>query len=228
MAANAALLMLDVASEVKMPEAATAKVGGLAIAVAADADASATARLAIVHRFLRLPAGAVPVLDSSGEAAAQGGPVLDPEGRLIGMSAVGPGQEPIVIPATSLVRVLGEPPSSVVEAPARSMAGSSPPSSVRRRGWLGVALQPITVPDQLIARAGQTSGRMVVSITTGGPADRAGLCVGDVLLALNGTSTTGPNSLRAFLAEEKIGSTVEVRVLREGNVYTTQLVIGSQ
>ena len=97
-----------------------------------------------------------------------------------------------------------------------------------RRGWLGVALQPINIPDQLIARAGQTSGRMVVSITPGGPADQAGLRVNDVLLALNETSTTGPNALRAFLAADRIGSKVEARVMREGNVLVTQLIVGAQ
>jgi serine protease Do/serine protease DegQ len=93
---------------------------------------------------------------------------------------------------------------------------------------LGVALQPITVPDALVARAGQASGRMVVSITKGGPAEMAGLRVGDVLLALNGTSASGPHALRAFLGSERIGSTVEVKSLRDGTVMTTRLTIAVQ
>jgi S1-C subfamily serine protease len=97
-----------------------------------------------------------------------------------------------------------------------------------RRGWLGVALQPITVPDQLAARAGQASGRMVVSITKGGPAEMAGVRIGDVLLALDGVSTSGPQALRAFLGGDRVGSTVEVKLLRDGNLVTTQLTIAIQ
>ena len=96
------------------------------------------------------------------------------------------------------------------------------------RAWLGVALQPITVPEPLVARAGQSSGRLVVSISTGGPAERAGLRVGDVVLALNGQGTSGPHALRAFLDGTRIGSQVEVRVLRETTVFTASLTIAGQ
>ena len=96
------------------------------------------------------------------------------------------------------------------------------------RGWLGVSLQPITVPDGLVSRAGQHTARQVVGITRGGPADRAGLRSGDVLLALDGTSTTGPNTLRAYLAPERIGNQVEVRLMRDGVIHTATLIIAAQ
>ena len=96
------------------------------------------------------------------------------------------------------------------------------------KAWLGVALQPITVPEPLMARAGQSSGRLVVSISTGGPAERAGLRVGDVVLALNGQGTSGPHALRAFLDGSRIGHQVEVRVLRETTVFTASLTIAEQ
>ena len=97
-----------------------------------------------------------------------------------------------------------------------------------RRGWLGVALQPITVPDQLVQKAGQTSGRMVVSVSAAGPADRAGLRVGDVLLALDGYSTSGSHALRAFLGADRIGRQVEVRLLRDGSILSTFLTVAAQ
>ena len=98
----------------------------------------------------------------------------------------------------------------------------------QQRGWLGVSLQPITVPDNLAHRAGQRTARQVVSITRGGPADRAGLRSGDVLLALDGSSTSGNNALRAFLAPERIGAEVEVRLMRDGLIHTTILTIAAQ
>jgi S1-C subfamily serine protease len=56
----------------------------------------------------------------------------------------------------------------------------------------------------------------------------AGMRVGDVLLALNGTSTSGPQALRAFLGSDRIGTTVEVKLLRDGNVVTTNLTVAVQ
>jgi serine protease Do len=110
-------------------------------------------------------------------------------------------------------------------APPRATQSAPLPTT---RGWLGLALQPITVPDVLVAQTGQTSARMVVSITRGGPAEKAGLQVGDVLLALNGTGATGAHALRAFLASERIGSSIEVKLLRDGAMLTTHLTVAAQ
>ena len=95
------------------------------------------------------------------------------------------------------------------------------------RGWLGVALQPITVPEPLRAIAGQTSGRMVVSVTPGGPAEHAGLRLGDVLLAIDGQSVSGQQGLRAFVGADRIGSAIDIRLMREGAVRSTTLTIAA-
>jgi S1-C subfamily serine protease len=219
-AANLAVLRLDMPVEVTVLSACAPPVGSIAIVLAAGADASPAVRLTVVQRFLRTLHGMAPVLDLPAGTIEQGGPVLDPIGRLIGLAALGPGNEAMAIPAAAFTRV------AQVAAAAPVMV--APTVSNGRRGWLGVALQPITVPDALVGRAGQNSGRMVVSLTAGGPADKAGLRVGDVVLALNGTSTTGPNALRAFLAGDRIGSTIEVKLLRDGGVSTTQLVVAEQ
>jgi S1-C subfamily serine protease len=69
---------------------------------------------------------------------------------------------------------------------------------------------------------------MVVNLTPGGPADRAGLRVGDVLLSVNGSMVGGEHGLRNHLAEERIGSEIEVKVLRDGNLVTAHLVVAAQ
>jgi S1-C subfamily serine protease len=222
---NLAVLRLDSPFPVANPDVATVTVGSLALVVAADPEASPTVRLTIVHHFLRIAGGAAPVLDLPGHGMEPGSLVLDAEGRLIGLAALGPGGEAMVIPAATIGQITTPIPHLAASAASPALP-PTPPSS--RRGWLGVALQPITVPDAIVARAGQSSGRMVVGITRGGPAEQAGLHVGDVLLALNGTSASGPHALRAFLDSERIGSTVEVRLLREGNVTTTNLTVAAQ
>ncbi len=226
-AANLAVLRLEPPVAVTFPDPAVAAVGSVVVVLGADLDASPTVRLTVVHRFLRTADGPAPVLDLPGDAIEQGGPVLDAAGRLIGIAALGHNNEAMVIPAAAFGRVI----APGARVPAQALAPQPPPPSLAqggRRGWLGVALQPITVPDQLIGKAGQTSGRMVVNVTTGGPADMAGLRTGDVLLALDNTSTTGPHALRAFLGADRIGSKVEVKLLRDGKVLTTHLVVAMQ
>jgi serine protease DegQ len=220
---NLAVLRLDAPFPVADPGVSTIQVGNLALVVAAEADATPTVRLAVVHRFLRTAEGPVPVLDLPGQGLDPGSLVLDAEGCLVGLAALGPNGEVVVIPGAMIGR-LTMPTLSLGTVPSAPI----PVAAAGRRGWLGVALQPITVPDAIVARAGQSSGRMVVSVTKGGPAEAAGLRVGDVLLALNGTSASGPHALRAFLGSERIGSTVEVRLLREGNVTTTHLTVSAQ
>jgi len=220
---NLAVLRLETPWPAVAPQVATSPVGGMVLVLGADADASPTVRLTVIHRFTRTADGLAPVLDLPGDSVDPGSLVLDPTGRLIGLAAPGPNREAMAIPAAMIGRMLTP---SHASAAALAVPGMASPSN--RRGWLGVALQPITVPDQLVARAGQASGRMVVSITKGGPAEMAGMRIGDVLLALDGTSTSGPQALRAFLGGDRVGSTVAVKLLRDGNIVTTQLTIAVQ
>jgi S1-C subfamily serine protease len=224
---NLAALRLDSPWPAVNPEIATPPVGGLVIVLGADADASPTVRLTVIHRFIRSADGWSPILDLPGESVDQGSLVLDPRGRLVGLMTLGPNGEAMAVPSNLIARMLM--PNQTLSTPL-STPQLEPGSALssNRRGWLGVALQPITVPSQLVARAGQTSGRMVVSITKGGPAEMAGMKVGDVLLALDGTSASGPQALRAFLGRDRVGTTVEVKLLREGTVVTVQLTVAVQ
>jgi hypothetical protein len=220
---NVAALHLEAPVPVDPLTYGTATLGGLVVLLAADADAFPTVRLSVVHRIVRTAEGPAAVLDLTTDQIAQGGPVLDPDGRLIGLTDIGPNGEAFVVSSAAISRaLLPAQPSHTRVAPAADAAVPS------RRGWLGVALQPIRVPDSLLTRAGQKSGRMVVRLTAGGPAERGGLRVGDVLLALNGTSASAPHSLRSFLGPDRIGSMVEVKLLREGTFLTTQLMVAKQ
>ena len=225
---NLAVLQLEAPVQVSLPENGTPALGSMAVLLGADIDASPTVRLALVHRLQRTAGGPSAVLDLLGGEADPGSIVLDADGRLIGMAAPGASGEVVVVPYGNIGRMLKSGQSGAGHLVSPQTQPSVPGPSANRRGWLGVALQPITVPDQLIGRVGQTSGRMVVNITTGGPADRAGMRVGDVLLSLNGGSVSAQNSLRAFLAEERIGSEVEIKLLRDGSLITTHLTVAIQ
>lgn len=239
---NLALLRLD--APVAAPGAVGAgelAVGSLVVLIGASFDGSPTARMGMVHGRSRANGETGPLLDIQAGESEAGGAVVDTAGRLLGMAvSQGTGQMALV-PFAAIARHAepGGASAAPVQAHATTPAPSNAPAQATptngsasgttgRRGWLGVALQPITVPEPLVPRAGQTSGRMVVNITHGGPADQAGLRVGDVLLALNGYSTSGSHALRAFLGADRIGTQIEVRLLRDGSVLTTFLTVAAQ
>jgi len=93
------------------------------------------------------------------------------------------------------------------------------------RGWLGIALQPVAVPDALHDEAGQSSGLMVMSIVDDGPAAKAGIVAGDIVLTVNGTPTRRLRRIATHLASDSIGRRADLRVIRGGRVLSVQAVI---
>jgi S1-C subfamily serine protease len=95
-----------------------------------------------------------------------------------------------------------------------------------RRAYIGISAQQTAIPRRLRHAAGldQDSGVMVASIETGSPADRAGLKVQDVVLALDGRTTTGADDLIRLLTGDKIGRSVAVELLRDQARHAVSLV----
>jgi len=222
-ATNLACLTIDMpATAAPIRTATDPAVGSLAIAVSAALDGSPTVRLAAIHRIARGHAngsgslGDAIMLDLANNLLPEGGAILDARGNLLGMASSGPQGEAMVVPCMTIARFL-DPLITTVKALALTDRG--------RRGWLGLALQPITVPGTLRQIAGQSSGRMVVGVTGGGPAEHAGLRLGDVVLAIDGRSVSGQHGLRAVIGAERIGDPIEIRLLREGAVVSTTLIV---
>jgi putative serine protease PepD len=89
------------------------------------------------------------------------------------------------------------------------------------RAALGVAITTVTAPD------GTPAGAGVVSVTSSGPAAKAGIRPGDVITAVNGTSTPDSQTLSAVLAGLHPGQAVSVRVTRsDGRTATVQVKLG--
>jgi S1-C subfamily serine protease len=206
-----------------MRAAVNPAVGSLALALGAAADGSPTVRLTTIywvgHAYANGsgPLGEAIILDLAADQVPEGGPVLDARGGLLGMASAGPQGEALVIPHATINRFLDP----------LGMAKTLPAMQTRR-GWLGVALQPINVPQAMRSIAHQSSGRLVVSLTPGGPAEHAGLRLGDVLLAIDGQSVSGPLGLRAFIGADRLGSAIEIRLMREGTIRNVVLRIAAQ
>ena len=223
-ATNLVCLNLDAPAVTSpMRAAVNPMVGALALAVGAAADGSPTVRLTTIHWVGHSsaagsgPLGDAIILDLAAGMLPEGGPVLDARGGLLGMATAGPQGEALVVPHATINRFLDP----------LGMAKTLP-AVQGRRGWLGVALQPINVPQAMRAVAHQSSGRLVVSVTPGGPAEHAGLRLGDVLLAIDGDSVSGPHGLRDFIRADRIGSIIDIRLMRDGAIRNAALRIAPQ
>jgi S1-C subfamily serine protease len=87
---------------------------------------------------------------------------------------------------------------------------------MQKRGYLGIAAQPVRVPDRQRDAAGTEEALLIVAVKDGTPAAEAGLLVGDVLLSLDGHTLTSSDDLLDLLVGERVGKTVPVRVMRGG------------
>ena len=93
-----------------------------------------------------------------------------------------------------------------------------------RQGYLGVGLQPVSIPEHLQSKsplAGE-SGLMIVSIEPGSGADKAGLQMGDILLAVGGASLTHVESLLNTLRYPLKGESLHFTILRAGEVMSIE------
>lgn len=86
------------------------------------------------------------------------------------------------------------------------------------RGWLGVRIQKVT--DDMASALGldDSMGALVAEVEPDSPADKAGLEVGDVILAYNGESVKDMTDLPKLVAQTSVGANVKMNVLRNGNM----------
>ena len=99
-----------------------------------------------------------------------------------------------------------------------------------RQGYLGVGLQPVSIPEHLRTKsplAGET-GLMIVSIEPGTSAEKAGLQLGDILIVAASTSLTHVESLMGTLRGSLIGKPMRFTILRAGEVTTMEIEIAER
>jgi S1-C subfamily serine protease len=142
----------------------------------------------------------------------EGGPVFDATGGCLGMSTFGPRGQVIVIPHATLTRVV---PQLIKDGHVA-------------RGWLGVALQAVAVPDALRESADQTGGMMVMSVVEDGPAAQAGIVAGDIILSVDGISAHRFRKIARYFGGDSIGREAGVRLIRGGAVITVQTIIAER
>ena len=199
--------------------AGEAHTGAIALAIGADGTGGVSARLGLVNlagaEWHSSRGGLIDrriVLDISLAQREEGGPVFDAAGACLGMSTFGPRGRVIAIPAATIERIV----------PLLLKDGRI------ARGWLGVALQAVAVPDALRESAGQSSGLMVMSVVEDGPAARSGIVAGDIILSVDGISAYRFRRIARYFGSDSIGRTADVRLIRSGKVITVQTTIAER
>lgn len=95
-----------------------------------------------------------------------------------------------------------------------------------RRGWLGVKIQSVTEEIAESVGVKENTGAMVSSVTPNGPAAKAGIEAGDVVLKFDGKEISTMRGLPRVVAQTPIGKTVDVELLRKGQKKSVRVAIG--
>ena len=143
-----------------------------------------------------------------------GGPLVDAEGRVVGMnsSRLGRGAG-LTVPVGALARIATD-----------LLAGGKV-----RRAYLGVSSQVARLPAALAALvAGRETGLLIVAVEPGSPAEAAGILLGDILVEFGGEPVTDTDSLQAQLGPGRIGQATPVAVLRGGELKTLSVSVGER
>jgi S1-C subfamily serine protease len=196
-----------------------ARAGAVVIAIGADGTGGASARLGVVNiagpEWHSSRGGLIDrriALDVRLARSEEGGPIFDAAGNCIGMSTFGPRGQVLVIPAATIDRIV---PTLLKDGRVA-------------RGWLGVTLQAVAVPDALRETIDQSSGLMVMSVVETGPAAQAGIVAGDIILSVDRTSTHRFRKIARYFGSESIGRKAELRVIRSGTVVTVKTTIAER
>ncbi len=145
-------------------------------------------------------------LDLTVYPGSDGGAVVNSAGETIGIATTALSRiAGLAIPAVTIDRV-------VDEIPTRGRVA---------RGYLGVGLQPVELPDH-------QKGLIVLSPEPGGPAANAGVLIGDILVKLGGKPVQDTDDIQLGLEGHAVGQKVEVEVLRGGEARPVGVVIGER
>lgn len=143
-----------------------------------------------------------------------GGPLVDLDGRMVGLNSSRLTRQSAALPLVTVRRVVA----------------SLLTHGRMRRGYLGVGAQQIPLPSALAQRAGATqeTALLVVTVETESPAERAGIFIGDLIVGINGQAATGVESLRGALGASAPGQTLALKLLRGGEPMDITLAVGER
>jgi len=141
-----------------------------------------------------------------------GGPLVNAQGKVVGINTSGVSRgRAVTIPATTVSRVVDE----LLE------------KGHIARPYLGLAMQPVAIPESLRSKLKSegTGGLVIVHVEPSGPADRAGILLGDVLVELQGKSLESLENVQQILSSGKVGDKITATVLRGGSPVEMEVTL---
>lgn len=216
-ASDLCLLRIEEDSLAPIEQAAPASVGQLALAVGRPTSGGVQASLGIVGavsgpahtRFGGLLSAHIRT-DAVPYPGFSGGPLVDADGKLLGVNTSGLGfGNSIAIPAEL----------------AWQIAASLAQHGSLKRGFLGIRSQPVEIPPGAQKALGrdQETGLLLVGVEPDSPAAAAGLMVGDILVGFNGQAVAVPDELLGLLTGDIVGNPAPLEILRAGKPKTIQV-----
>jgi S1-C subfamily serine protease len=97
-----------------------------------------------------------------------------------------------------------------------------------RRGYLGIGSQQVDLQGRQLGGRTQETGLLVVHVEDDGPASKAGVLVGDILLGLDGNAVLDADALLALLSGDRVGKTIQLDVLRGEQVLSFPATIAER
>ena len=147
-----------------------------------------------------------------------GGPLIDFEGRLLGMNTA-------IKSGTGLSVGLGYSiPSSLITAVALDLANQGRVV----RGLIGVQGEDLSVAEAAKLSLGQAGGVRLVLVSDELPAAKAGLKVGDIVVGLNGKPVENWNEMRLEISRRRPGETLTLNYIREGRGSLARLTVAER
>jgi len=160
-----------------------------------------------IDRFVRL--------DLAVYDGFSGGALVDASGRVVGINTSGLARATaLTVPSSTVARV-------VAQLLARGHVA---------RGWLGIATQPVRIPPALQRSLGTDAGLglVVVNVEPDSPAERGGVLIGDILLALDDRTVSDPGDVLAALGGDRIGQPIGLKVARGGRAEQLTVTVGER
>lgn len=216
-----ALLELDEPlSAATFDDGASVKVGQLALRLARPGEtvrATSGILSAVGQKPWRTPRGGEVDFylesDAPHQSGFSGGPLVDLQGRVLGMTTNGLLRgTSVTIPTKTIRRVVAQ-----FEAHGKV-----------RRSYLGLQLQPVQLPDPVRVSTGEEIGLLVTSVEKDGPADKAGIQYGDTVLHLGDDSVKTLQDLYRYLRADHADQQVPLKYFRNGQVTTSQVTLGGR
>jgi serine protease Do len=142
--------------------------------------------------------------------------MFDMEGKVVGISTA------IFSPTGGSVGIGFAIPASI----ARNVIDQLKEFGRPRRGWLGVRIQSVNEELAEGMRLPEPRGALIASVTKDGPAEKAGIQAGDVVVTFDGRAVDEMRKLPLMVAETAVDKVVDVVIWRQGKQITLSVTVG--